>query len=221
MAEGETNVATATADTAATVQTGTAAVKSEAQVVAELTDSLSKVTKRIEDIQSFIGKQSSEIGELRKKTTEAGKTAVEAQPAAPANAPDNRPFFETLSPAEQDSVKTYMKEQIGRLSEDDRKKLSDGMTDAVFNDMAKEIAGKLKKPAYMSELFGSPVKPVTQPAANDEFRNSVRKIFGLSDREANAIPPGGGGSRGITPSSQKPPNAPRKYPDGGILSMVK
>jgi predicted nuclease with TOPRIM domain len=197
--------------------------KSESEVIRELKDTLTQLAKRVDEQKSFFDRQANEIGELRKKTNVEAvkvetKTPDVTQVATPAEFE-----FDKLAPSEKDTITVYMRDYLSKLHDAEKKLEKDALRDkANFNTLAKEVHEKLKTPKYIEDVLGN--DPVVNKAKSQsvEIMDAIRAELKLVDIEKNATPPSGGSSRGtVIPSKDAKDNKPRKFPNGGVISMTQ
>jgi hypothetical protein len=178
--------------------------------------------------------KSNEIGELRKKVAVTPQGSTEeatpnkkveqvAEEVTEAKVPAVFEFAK-LPPSEQDAIKVYMREHLSKLPDAEKKVAKETLRDmSNFNSLAKEIHDKLKTPKHIEEVLGD--DPVTSKEkvknVSAEIMDAIRAELKLVDAQKNSQPPGGGSARGtvVTPA-QPVQTGKRKYPNGGILSLV-
>jgi len=205
-------------NTAATTP-ATSEVAKEVQEQNGATLDVQKLAKRLDDAQAFIAKQAAEIGELRKmvetKNAELGEKGQKTLTPEP-----DKPFFETLSPSEQESVKAFMQKKLSELPEQDAVAMREGLSDPVaFNSIAKDVVEKIRRPKYIDEVIGSAASRKQEKNDMEEFTVKARAVFGLIDKAVDKRLPPGGTPGGTTQSA--PPAKKQVYPNGGILSLTK
>jgi len=178
---------------------------------------INALKKRFDDAQAFINKQAAEIGELR-KAVQSKTTEKQVEVEKPVEA--DKPFFETLKESEKEAVKSFIQKKLSELPEDEREQMKEELSNPdAFNEIAKGIAEKIRKPKYIEDVLGFS-KQVKQNT-NDEFLRKAKELFGLIDKTVDKkLPSGGQTSQGFNPSITK--EKPKKaYPNGGILSLTK
>jgi len=197
-------------------------VKKEENVVVEdkqVNDEIAILKKRLEDAQSFIGKQANEIGELRKMIeTKRNEEKVVADKNA---STENKSFFETLSDVEKQLVKGYFKKHLSELEGEDLQLFKEKLSDEnVFNELAKEVYKKVKTPKHLEGIFES---EKSKQVNSDGFKKKALEVFGLVEKEISPSLPKGGQPSGVPVKKvENKQEAPKKiYPNGGILSLTQ
>ena len=194
--------------------------------ISKMKDEMDKMSKHIKEQESFIGKQSTEIGELRKKVETkpdgSGNAETTKPEAGSAEKGDAKPFFETLDSSGQEAVKAYMQKQLAEMEPERAAELRENMDDKTFNLLAEEIHAKLKKPKYIEEIFGGKQSDGGREEAKSEFMQKAKTLFKLLDSQQGAgLPEGGTSSQGAAKPAQQGYKPSGNYPDGGILSMTR
>ena len=180
---------------------------------AKLEAQVEVLQKQLNDKESFIGKQSTEIGTLRAQVEATKGQAGEGQKVTQGNENptdqnqkpnENEPFeFKNLPVEMQDRVKLFLKKQTEGLSDEDKAKYAEALTPSRFNELAKRVLKEIDVDTehihHVNDILGI-ADPLSVPNAGDEVMQDILTQFNLAKRQLTKTPPGGGsvqGSQGL------------------------